>query len=125
MNNIHRDRNFLSSRLLTFQTPNPEDNIPLTPNHFLYGHQCETFAPTSVDETQYSAMDPRAFTNTWIARKKKGTNRKEILQLVHLCLEVHLEVHGHLGESQKYTLGKMVMLMPIKLYPMKTNMLDQ
>ena len=44
----------LNYRPLTCQTPNPEDNMPLTPNHFLYGHQGETFSPTSVDETQYS-----------------------------------------------------------------------
>ena len=46
--------NFLNSRPLTYQTANPEDNLPLTPNHFLYGQQGGTFAPSSVDETPFS-----------------------------------------------------------------------
>ena len=29
----------LNSRLLTYQSANPQDIVPLTPNHFLHGHK--------------------------------------------------------------------------------------
>lgn len=44
----------INSRPLTYQSANPNDDIPLTPNHFLHGQMGGRFAPTSVDETQYS-----------------------------------------------------------------------
>ena len=44
----------LSSRPLTYQSANPEDDIPLTLNHFLIGQIGGQFAPESVDETNYS-----------------------------------------------------------------------
>ena len=44
----------LNSRPLTYQSANPEDDIPLTPNHFLIGQIGGQFAPESVDETSYS-----------------------------------------------------------------------
>ena len=44
----------LNSRPLTNQSANPEDDIPLTPNHFLIGQIGGQFAPESVDETNYS-----------------------------------------------------------------------
>ena len=47
-------KNFLNSRSLTYQIANPEDNLPLTPNHFLYDQQGRTFAPSLVDETSFS-----------------------------------------------------------------------
>ena len=34
----------LNSRPLTFQTADPSDNIPLTPNHFIHGQMGEDFA---------------------------------------------------------------------------------
>ena len=44
----------LNSRPLTYQSANPEDDIPLTPNHFLIGQIGGQFAPASIDETNYS-----------------------------------------------------------------------
>ena len=44
----------LNSRRLTYQSANPEDDIPLTPNHFLIGLIGGQFAPEAVDETNYS-----------------------------------------------------------------------
>ena len=44
----------LNSRPLTNQSANPEDDIPLTQNHFLIGQIGGQFAPESVDETNYS-----------------------------------------------------------------------
>ena len=43
----------LNSRPITYQTANPCDETPLTPNHFLYGQVGGTFAPDSVDETEF------------------------------------------------------------------------
>ena len=43
----------LNSRPITYQTANPCDETPLTPNHFLYGQDGGTFAPDSVDETEF------------------------------------------------------------------------
>ena len=44
----------LNSRPVTYQSANPEDDIPLTTNHFLIGQIGGQFAPESVDETNYS-----------------------------------------------------------------------
>ena len=46
----------LNSRPLTYQTANPKDVTPLTPNHFLHGQSGGKSAPESVDSTVY---DPR------------------------------------------------------------------
>ena len=43
----------INSRPLTYQSASPEDNTPLTPNHFLYGQAGGQFAPESVDDTPY------------------------------------------------------------------------
>ena len=45
----------LNSRPLTYQSANPEDDVPLTPNHFLFGQVRGQFAPESVDETTLNA----------------------------------------------------------------------
>ena len=44
----------LNSRPLTYQSANPEDDIPLIPNQFLIGQIGGQFTPESVDETNYS-----------------------------------------------------------------------
>ena len=44
----------LNSRSLTYQSANPEDDIPLTPTHFLIGQNGDQFAPESVHEANYS-----------------------------------------------------------------------
>ena len=44
----------INSRPLTYQTVNPSDDVPLTPNHFLHGQVGGQFAPTSVDETDFN-----------------------------------------------------------------------
>ena len=44
----------INSRPLTYQSSYPADDVPLTPNHFLYGKLGGTFAPDSVDETQFN-----------------------------------------------------------------------
>ena len=44
----------INSRPLTYQSANPADAIPLTPNHFLHGQIGGQFASTSVDNTHFN-----------------------------------------------------------------------
>ena len=44
----------LNSRPLTFQSASPNDDVPLTPNHFLIGQIGGQLAQASVDETTFS-----------------------------------------------------------------------
>ena len=44
----------LNSRPLTYQSASPEDDVPLTPHHFLIGQVGGQFAPESVDETAFN-----------------------------------------------------------------------
>ena len=41
----------LNSRPLTYQSSDPRDDVPLTPNHILHGQIGERFAPESVETT--------------------------------------------------------------------------
>ena len=43
----------LNSRPLTYQSSDPRDDVPLTPNHFLHGQMGGQFAPESVDTTTF------------------------------------------------------------------------
>ena len=43
----------INSRPLTYQSANPEDNVPLTPNHFLHGQIGGQFAPEAVEEVSF------------------------------------------------------------------------
>ena len=45
----------LNSRPITYQTANPEEDLPLTPNNFLHGRIGGEFAPPSVDTTGFNA----------------------------------------------------------------------
>ena len=39
---------------MTYQSANIKDDVPLTPNHFLYGQMGGQFAPESVDTTRFN-----------------------------------------------------------------------
>ena len=91
----------LNSRPLTNQSPNPEDDIPLTPNHFLIGQIGGQFAPESVDETNYSLKKRwrrvqelvRHFWHRWLRRKqKKMAERRMRPSIRRFCLS-HVAHH--------------------------------
>ena len=44
----------INTRPLTYQSANPVDGVPLTPNHFLHGQVGGQFAPASCDETNFT-----------------------------------------------------------------------
>lgn len=44
----------INSRPLTYQSANPSDLVPLTPNHFLHGQVGGRFAPDSVDTKDFN-----------------------------------------------------------------------
>ena len=44
----------MNSRPLTYQSANPKDVTPLTPNHFLHGQAGGLSAPASVDEKPFN-----------------------------------------------------------------------
>ena len=44
----------INSRPLTYQSANPLDDVPLTPNHFLHGQLGGSFAPEIIDDSSFS-----------------------------------------------------------------------
>ena len=48
----------ISSRRLTYQSVNPQDPVPLTPNHLLQGQLGGRFVPDTVDSTGFN-FEPR------------------------------------------------------------------
>ena len=47
-------KELMNSRPLTYQSANPKDVTPLTPNHFLHGQAGGLSAPASVDEKSFN-----------------------------------------------------------------------
>ena len=75
----------INSRPLTYQSANPKDNIPLTPNHFLHGQIGGRFAPDSVDTTTFSPKQRwrrvqelvRHFWHRWLQEWLPGLNHRK------------------------------------------------
>ena len=86
----------INSRPLTYQSANPKDDVPLTPNHFLHGQIGGQFAPEAVDQVQYNPRKRwrriqelvRHFWHRWLqewlpglsARKKWNQTNEDIKQ---------------------------------------------
>ena len=75
----------ISSRPQTYRSANHEDDVPLTPNHFLHGQIGGQFAPTSVDETQFNPRKRwrrtqelvRHFCHRWLREWLPGLSARE------------------------------------------------
>lgn len=74
----------MNSRPLTYQSAHPADDVPLTPNHFLFGQAGGQFAPDSVDTTQFSLKNRwrrvqelvRHFWGRWLREWLPALNRR-------------------------------------------------
>lgn len=74
----------INSRPLTYQSANPEDLIPLTPNHFLHGQIGGQFAPETVDTTAFNPKRRwrrvqelvRHFWHRWLQEWVPGLNAR-------------------------------------------------
>ena len=114
----------LNSRPLTYQTANPKDVTPLTPNHFLHGQSGGKSAPESVDSTVY---DPRQrwrhiqelishFWRRWMKEwlpmlnvRSKWTTTKRDLEIGDVVLAISPEQpRGH------WPLGRIIEIFPGK-----------
>ena len=93
----------VNSRPLAYQSSDPRDLLPLTPNHFLYGMQGAPFAPPGVDESDFRLQQRwrlvqeiiRQFWRRWMRevvpelnRRKKWHEVKRDLQLGDVVLIV-------------------------------------
>ena len=75
----------INSRPLTYQSANPTDDIPLTPNHFLHGQMGGQLAPTSVDNTSFNPRKRwrrvqelvRHFWQRWLREWLPGLSSRE------------------------------------------------
>ena len=76
--------------------------------------------------TCMAAMNPRASTNTWKAKKKRYLEKRNLIigDVVLLITTGTPRGIWSLGRVLK-TLVKMVRFVPGKLYPVEMNMLDQ
>ena len=114
---------FINSRPLTYQSSHPADDVPLTPNHFLYGQLGGTFAPDSVDGTQFNLKKRwrrvqeliRHFWQHWLKEwipslnsRKKWNSEKDDLKVGDVVLVLSTDtLRGHwpLGLITKAIIG--------------------
>ena len=74
----------MNCRPLTYQSAHPSDDVPLTPNHFLFGQVGGQFAPESVDATQFNLRNRwrrvqelvRHFWGRWLREWLPALNRR-------------------------------------------------
>ena len=74
----------INSRPLTYQSANPADDVPFTPNHFLHGQIGGQFAPESCDETAFNPRKRwrriqelvRHFWSRWLQEWLPGLNAR-------------------------------------------------
>ena len=123
----------INSRPLTYQSANPEDNVPLTPNHFLHGQIGGQFAPETVEEITYDPKKrwrriqelTRHFWHRWmrewvpsLSSRKKWHQSKKNLQVGDIVLLVSPEsprAHWPLGKIIEVYPGKDGYIRSVKL----------
>ncbi|XP_071095649.1 uncharacterized protein [Haliotis cracherodii] len=112
----------INSRPLTYQSTHPQDEIPLTPNHFLHGQIGGMFAPESVDTTDYHPRKRwrriqelmRHFWKRWMKEWLPGLNprRKWRTPSRDLCIDDVVLVISPDTPRGQWPLGRIV-----KTYP--------
>ena len=103
----------INSRPITYQTANPEDNIPLTPNHFLHGQMGGEFAASTVDTTEFSPRKRwrriqelvKHFWKRWMREwlpylnpRKKWFHQRESIKIGDIVLVIHPNTPGESGQ---------------------------
>jgi len=107
----------IDSRPLTYQTSHPDDETPLTPNHFLHGQVGGEFAPESVDTTDFSLKKRwrrvqelvRHFWQRWIKEWLPSTSNLKIGDVVMVMSPDQHVGNGNLQEFKKYFLVMMIL----------------
>ena len=123
----------LNSRPLTYQTADPEDDVPLTPNHFLYGQVGGRFAPEIDIQEGYDVKKrwrriqelTRHFWHRWmtewvpsLSTRKKWYKERKNLQVDDVVLIVSPEnqrAHWPLGRVIETYSGKDGRVRSVKL----------
>ena len=75
----------INSRPLTYQSANPNDDVPITPNHFLHGQVGGQFAPENVDSEPFNPKKRwrriqelvRHFWKRWLQEWLPGLNARQ------------------------------------------------
>ena len=98
----------LNSRPLTYQSANPEDDVPLTPNHFLVGQLGGAFAPDTDLQKGYETKKRwrriqelmRHFWHRWmtewvpsLSTRTKWYKERKNLQVDDVVLEISSEIY--------------------------------
>lgn len=114
----------INSRPLTYQSANPEDDVPLTPNHFLHGQIGGQFAPEAIEEVSYNPKKrwrriqelTRHFWHRWmrewvpsLSSRKKWYQSRKNLQVGDVVLLVSSE-----NPRAHWPLGRVVEVYPAK-----------
>ena len=112
----------VNSRPLTYQSANPEDDTPLTPNHFLQGQMGGKFAPEVDEEIGYNPKKRwrrvqeltrhfwRRWMNEWIpslSARKKWFKQSKNLQIGYVVLLVSPE-----NNRAHWPLGRIIEIYP-------------
>ncbi|CAG2242219.1 unnamed protein product [Mytilus edulis] len=107
----------INSRPLTYQSADPKDDTPLTPNHFLHGQLGGHFAPETVDITDFNPRKRwrriqeliRHFWKRWIRQWLPGLNNKKGHKTDDIVLVMNPNVQrGH------WPLGRIIEVFPGK-----------
>ena len=113
----------INSRPLTYQSANPNDDVPLTPNHFLHGQIGGQFAPESVDDDKNLDIKKRwrriqelikHFWRRWMREwlpnlnsRKKWLNPQRNLQVGEIVLVISPE-----APRGQWPLGRVIEVYP-------------
>ena len=112
----------LNSRRLTYQSANIEDDVLLTPNHFLFSQVGGQFTPESVDEIIFKPKKRwrrvqglvRHFWHRWIREwlpalnvRRKWLTVERDSKMMMLCHPRHHEGTGLLVELSRFIQAKM------------------